>query len=165
MIARTTRYVGMVDGMAESPDRRPAGDDGRATIADVVAFGVPERHASLLLAPLVGVFTTVGPAGVPQSTAVWYHFDDHELRVSVRSDRQKLKNLALHPVATLFIVDPADSVTTLEIRAKVRVRPDHHNAQSERFSLTYGRSPSKWDPEGVERMMLTLDPIRIVTLG
>ncbi|MFZ1490731.1 MAG: pyridoxamine 5'-phosphate oxidase family protein [Ilumatobacteraceae bacterium] len=135
------------------------------TIDDAIAYGVPQSHAQLLLDPLVAVFTTVDSDGLPQSTALWYLLDEGELRLSVRSDRRKLKNLQTHPKATLFITDPTSSIRTLEIRAAVEIRPDPDKEQSQRFAPSYGHAPSSWDPEGTTRSVLVLKPMKIVTLG
>ena len=130
-----------------------------------VAFGVPESHAGLLTQPLVGVFTTIGVDGLPQSTALWYLLDDGDLKISVRSDRQKLKNLSANPRAALFIFDPSTTLRTLEIRGDVEIHPDPDKREAERFAASYGRAPSVWDPEGATRSLLILRPHRIVTLG
>ena len=130
-----------------------------------VDFGVPESHLDLLRRPLTAVLTTVGPDGLPQSTAVWYLFDAGELLVSVRTDRQKYRNLLTDPKATLFVIDPDNTARTLEIRAVVQIRPDPAKADAERFSPLYGHAPSVWDPDGVGRATLVLAPRRVVTLG
>ena len=130
-----------------------------------VEYGVPASHAGLLAQPLVGVFTTIGSDGLPQSTALWYLLDGGELKISVRTDRQKHKNLLADPRATLIIFDPDTTLRTLEIRGEVEIRPDPDKAESERFAPTYGHAPSVWDPEGSTRAVLVLRPRRIVTLG
>lgn len=130
-----------------------------------LTYGVPASHADLLMQPLVGVLTTVGRDGVPQSTAVWYLLDEGEVRISVRTDRQKYRNLQRNPVASLLVVDPARTSRTLEIRADVEIRPDPGAAHAQRFAPMYGSATSAWDPPGVERAVLALTPRRIVTLG
>jgi PPOX class probable F420-dependent enzyme len=137
----------------------------KATVQDAVAYGVPESHAALLVQPLVGVFTTIGANGLPQSTALWYLLVDGELIISVRSDRQKLKNLRANPKATLFIIDPESAIRTLEIRGEVEIRDDPGKAEAQRFAPSYGHAPSAWDPEGATRCVLFLKPLRVVTLG
>lgn len=130
-----------------------------------VELGVPESHLDLLQRPLTAVLTTVGPDGFPQSTAVWYLLDGGELKVSVRTDRQKYRNLLADPKATLFVIDPDNTARTVEIRSVVEVRPDPDKADADRFSPLYGHAPSVWDPDGVGRATLVLAPRRIVTLG
>jgi PPOX class probable F420-dependent enzyme len=130
-----------------------------------IALGVPESHTGLLSQPLVGVFTTIGPDGLPQSTALWYLLDEGELKISVMTSRQKYKNLLANPRATLFILDPSSSGKTLEIRGEVEIRPDPDKAQAALFAATYGSAASQWDPEGATRALLVLRPKRIVAFG
>jgi PPOX class probable F420-dependent enzyme len=130
-----------------------------------IAFGVPESHADLLSQPLVGVLTTIGADGLPQSTALWYLLDEGELKISVMTSRQKYKNLLADPKATLFIFDPNSTGKTLEIRGEVEIRPDPDKAQAARFAPTYGSAASEWDPQGAIRVVLVLKPKRIVTFG
>jgi PPOX class probable F420-dependent enzyme len=128
-------------------------------------FGVPESHAELLRMPLVGVLTTIGADGLPQSTALWYLFDEGELKISVLTSRQKYRNLLANPKATLFIFDPSSTGKTLEIRGEIEVRPDPDKAQAARFAPTYGSAASTWDPPDTSRAVLVLHPARIVTFG
>jgi PPOX class probable F420-dependent enzyme len=130
-----------------------------------IDFGVPESHADLLSQPLVGVLTTIGSDGLPQSTALWYLLDEGELKISVMTSRQKYKNLLADPKATLFIFDPNATGKTLELRGEVEIRPDPDKAQAARFAPVYGSASSEWDPEGAIRAVLVLDPKRIVTFG
>src|SRR5690242_19627027 len=109
-------------------------------------LGVPETHVDLLSLPLVGVLTTIGADGLPQSTALWFLLDEGELKMSVRTDRQKYRNLLANPKATLFIFDPQSSARTLEIRGEVEISPDHDKEQAQRFAAVYGDSAAAWDP-------------------
>jgi PPOX class probable F420-dependent enzyme len=130
-----------------------------------IAFGVPESHADLLSQPLVGVLTTIGADGLPQSTALWYLLDEGELKISVMTSRQKYKNLLADPKATLFIFDPNATGKTLEIRGEVEIRTDPDKAQAARFAPIYGSAASEWDPDGTIRAVLVLKPKRIVAFG
>jgi PPOX class probable F420-dependent enzyme len=126
---------------------------------------VPDSHAELLREPLTAVLSTIGPDGQPQSTAVWYLVDGMDLTVSVRTDRQKYRNVLRDPRATLFVIDPTNSVRTLELRCVVEIRDDPTTAHAAKFTPTYGAPPSAWDPEGIERAVLVLTPMHVVTLG
>lgn len=129
------------------------------------ALGVPETHADLLSQPLVGVLTTIGRDGLPQSTALWFLLGDGEVRMSVRTDRQKYRNLLANPRATLFLFDPQSPARTLEIRGEVEIRPDPDKAHAESFAAVYGESASAWDPADVGRVLLALKPVRVVAFG
>jgi PPOX class probable F420-dependent enzyme len=128
-------------------------------------LGVPESHAELLRMPLVGVLTTIGADGFPQSTALWYLLDEGELKISVMTSRQKYRNLLANPKATLFIFDPDSTGKTLEIRGEVEIRPDPDKEQAARFAASYGSAASEWDPPEATRAVLVLKPKRVVTFG
>jgi PPOX class probable F420-dependent enzyme len=130
-----------------------------------MTLGVPETHLDLLSQPLVGVLTTIGADGLPQSTALWFLLDDGELKMSVRTDRQKYRNLLANPKATLFIFDPQSSARTLEIRGEVEIRPDPDKEHAQRFAAVYGDSAAAWDPDDVSRVVLALKPIRVAAFG
>jgi len=127
--------------------------------------GIPDTHVDLLSQPLVGVLTTIGTDGLPQSTALWFLFDDDELKMSVRTDRQKYRNLLANPKATVFIFDPQSTARTLEVRGEVEIRPDPDNEHAKRFAAVYGDAASAWDPEGVTRVVIALKPIRVAAFG
>ena len=130
-----------------------------------IALGVPDTHVDLLSQPLIGVLTTIGADGLPQSTALWFLLGDGEVKMSVRTDRQKYRNLLANPKATLFVLDPQNSARTLEIRGEVEIRPDPDKAHAESFSPVYGSAASAWDPEGTTRVLLALQPRRVVATG
>jgi hypothetical protein len=87
------------------------------------------------------------------------------LRVSIRTDRQKYRNLLRNPIATLLVIDPENQVRTLEVRASVEMRSDVGKVVAEHFAPAYGHAPSAWDPEGAERAVVVLIPKWVVVLG
>jgi PPOX class probable F420-dependent enzyme len=127
--------------------------------------GVPTTHLDLLSQPLIGVLTTIGSDGLPQSTALWFLLDEGELTMSVRTDRQKYRNLLANPNATLFIFDAQSTSRTLEIRGEIEIRPDPDKEHAAKFASVYGDAASAWDPEGVARVVLVLTPRRVVAFG
>ena len=135
------------------------------TETSLTALGIPAGHHDFFSRPLVATLTTVGADGLLQSTAIWYLFDEGEIRMSVRKDRQKYINLARDPRATLFIIDPDNATRTLEIRGRVELRDDPGASKAERFAPMYGKPPSTWDPEGSQRALIIIRPERVVTLG
>jgi PPOX class probable F420-dependent enzyme len=131
-----------------------------------VATEFPESHKHLLEAPGVGALATVGPDGRPQVTAVWYLLDeDGLLKVSVKTHRQKIKNLSENPVTTLLIIDPANPVRTLEIRATTRMSPDDDYDFAQRLGRKYGADMKSFDEPTDRRVMLTRHPDRIIPKG
>src|SRR6476660_8654401 len=85
---------------------------------------LPASHIDLLDAPGVATLSTLGPDGYPQVTAIWFMRDGDAIVTSLTTIRQKLRNIARHPQATLFLVDPANPYRTLEIRGDVTIEDD-----------------------------------------
>src|SRR3954464_4807666 len=103
------------------------------------ALEIPDSHAEFFSAPHTAVLTTVGADGLPQSTAVWYLVDDDGvLKTSILTTRQKYKNLARHPKASLFVLDPANPYRNVEIRATVELATDLDKALLPKFASRYG---------------------------
>jgi PPOX class probable F420-dependent enzyme len=127
---------------------------------------IPESHRDLLTGPVV-TLATVGPDGVPQVTANWFLADEAgTVRLSLKTSRQKVKNLQRHPDATLFFVDPANSYRTLEIRARAEMTPDPDYTFADQLGAKYGgASVRDMDQPGDVRMTVTFVPTRINTYG
>jgi PPOX class probable F420-dependent enzyme len=127
---------------------------------------IPDTHADLLAAPNTAVLTTVGADGLPQSTAVWYLVDDDGvLKTSITTDRQKYKNLARHPKATLFILDPANPYRTFEVRAEVELEPDPDKALLPKFAERYSTPVEVLQQAGGDRVVASFNPVRVVANG
>jgi PPOX class probable F420-dependent enzyme len=130
---------------------------------DGLATELPASHRDLLEAPAVGALATIGPDGQPQVTAVWYLLDDDgHLKVSVKTHRQKVKNLWERPMATLLVVDPANPVRTLEVRATTHIAPDDDYAFAQRLGRKYGADLKAFDGTGEHRFVVTLRPERVI---
>src|SRR5690349_8445776 len=85
---------------------------------------IPETHKDLLNAN-VAILTTLGEDEYPQVTALWFLLDDdHTIKLSLNTTRQKVKNLQVHPECTFFVLDTANPYRTLEIRAHATITPD-----------------------------------------
>jgi PPOX class probable F420-dependent enzyme len=126
---------------------------------------IPDSHADLLDAPNTAVLTTVGADGQPQSTAVWFLVDDDGvLKISVLASRQKYRNLARNPKATLFVLDPTNPFRTLEVRATVELSPDPDKAMLPRFAARYSTPIEVLDQPG-ERVTASFTPQRVVAFG
>ena len=82
---------------------------------------IPLGHLDLLTQPVHGVLTTLMPDGQPQATLVWCDYDGECACVNTTLERQKGRNLAIDPRATLLLVDPDDTGRYLEIRGEVEL--------------------------------------------
>src|SRR4051794_24739357 len=126
---------------------------------------IPESHAEFFAAPNTAILTTVGKDGLPQSTAVWYLVDDGVLKASILMSRQKYKNLARHPKASLFVLDPTNAYRSVEIRATVELAPDEDKALLPKFAARYGVPLEVLEQSGDGRAVATFTPIRVVVNG
>jgi PPOX class probable F420-dependent enzyme len=122
---------------------------------------LPESHLDLLTAPGVGILSTVTPGGDVQSTAIWYLYDDGELKFSFSDARKKLRNLQENPTATFFLLDPANPFRFLEVRGKVTVEADPDFAFRSKVGAHYSADVSSFDQPGALRFVVTLHPTRI----
>lgn len=126
---------------------------------------IPASHQDLLNAS-VATLATVGADGYPQVTALWFLLDaDGLVKLSLNTARQKLKNLQKRPECTLFIIDPTNPFRTLEIRANAEVTPDPDYAFADKIGRKYGVDVRTFDQPGVQRVMVTLHPVKINTYG
>ncbi len=123
---------------------------------------IPETYRDLLNTP-VAMLATIGPNGYPQVTAVWFLLDnDGKLRMSFTTTRQKTKNLQKHPECTLFILDPANPMRSLEIRGRADVQPDEDYTFGDKIGRKYGGADLRqMDPPGTHRVVVTLDPVKV----
>ena len=127
---------------------------------------IPPSHADFFAAPNTAVLATVGQDGVPQSTAVWYLVDDDGvLKTSILTSRQKYKNLARHPKASLFVLDPTNPYRSVEIRATVELTPDADKTLLPKFAAHYGVPVEVLEQSGDDRAIATLTPVRVIVNG
>jgi PPOX class probable F420-dependent enzyme len=126
---------------------------------------IPASHRDLIDQPGIGTLSTVGADGTPQVTALWYLADGDVIRTSLQTSRQKYRNVAAHPKATLFIFDPANPFRTLEIRADATFEEDPDLILFERILRHYGKDPDTFSSRKESRITLTLTPTRVVTQG
>lgn len=122
---------------------------------------VPETHRDLLKTD-TAILATVGQDGYPQVTALWFLFDEDEtLKLSLNTTRQKVKNLQKHSECTLFILDRANPLRTLEVRARAEISPDDDYSFAAKLGQKYGVDLRTMDQPGERRVLVTLRPIKI----
>ncbi len=123
---------------------------------------IPESHRDLLTTPGgVTILSTIGADGAPQTTALWFVFDDGQLKLSLNRGRQKTKNIERNPVVTLFFIDPASPYRTLEVRGVAHLDPDADGAVAEKINAKYGAHVQDNDRPGDERIAATIHPTRV----
>lgn len=121
----------------------------------------PDTHLDLLTAPGVGILSTITPSGLVQSTAIWFLFDEGELKISISDARKKLRNLQANPAATFFILDPANPFRFVEIRGTVTLAPDADFSFRAKVGAHYATDLSGFDQPGDQRYVVTLHPTTI----
>jgi PPOX class probable F420-dependent enzyme len=121
----------------------------------------PETHRDLLDSD-VAILATIGQDGYPQVTALWFLFDeDNTLKLSLNTARQKVKNLRQHSECTLFILDRANPLRTLEVRARAELSPDQDYAFANKLGRKYGADLRVMDRPGEQRILVTLRPVKV----
>lgn len=80
---------------------------------------VPERYRDLLESRALGHLATIGADGRPQVNPVWFVADGEHVRLSVKEDTVKFRNLEARPWAAISIADPARPERYLELRGEV----------------------------------------------
>ncbi|MGW1545853.1 TIGR03618 family F420-dependent PPOX class oxidoreductase [Streptomyces sp. NPDC002346] len=124
---------------------------------------VPASHLDLTRA-MTATLSTIGADGVPQVTAIAFHYDETDglFRISLNHSRQKARNLRRTPLATLFIIDPGNRFRTLEVRADVELEPDADFSFAAEAGAKYGHDFHDHDLPGQTRSKVTFHPRWIV---
>jgi len=121
------------------------------------------EQRALIQSCRVAIVATQGPDGCPQLTATWFELgEDGAVRVSIASRGQKARNLERDPHATLFFIDPATSLHTVELRGTVSLEPDTDLSFAKRVAAPHGDDLSQYLEPGEIRLTATLVPTRIV---
>lgn len=120
----------------------------------------PASHQDLLNAE-VATLATIGADGRPQLSEVWFLYDGGELRLSLNTTRQKVKNLRRNPACTLFILDLGLPARYLEVRGDAEMTPDDDYAFADRCGAKYGADLRTRDNPGEGRVIVTVRPTRI----
>jgi PPOX class probable F420-dependent enzyme len=129
---------------------------------------IPQSHRDLAENAAVAILTTFGPDGFPQSTAVGYLFDDDVFRITVSSDKQKLKNLRRVPECTVFLLDVANTFRTVEVRGRAEIIPDDDFTWAAKIAESRGGSVEdvrRITPPGTRRFCIAVHPIKVNTYG
>jgi PPOX class probable F420-dependent enzyme len=125
---------------------------------------VPASHADLLEKPTFAHLATVRPDGSPQSSVMWFAWDDSRIRLTHTSTRQKFANLAHEPRVALSIADPDDQYRFLEIRGAVEKIEDDPGAEFYRsLQRRYGLDYPINDAD--VRVIITIRPDRFVAVS
>lgn len=121
---------------------------------------IPESHRDLLDTQ-VATLATVGPDGRPQLSELWFLADGEDIRLSLNTARQKVKNLQRDPACTLFVLDLANPYRYLELRGDAELAPDPDYAFADRVGAKYHADLRDNDGPGESRVVVTIKPAKI----
>lgn len=123
-------------------------------------LAIPSTHRDLLDAD-TAVLATVGPDGRPQLSAVWFLAEDDEVKISLNTSRQKVRNLRADPKVTFFVLDRTAPTRYLELRGDALLADDPDYAFAARVGRKYGADLRSFDGDHPERIVVTIRPTRI----
>jgi PPOX class probable F420-dependent enzyme len=125
---------------------------------------IPDSHRDLLGQP-VATLGTVDPDGRPQLTEVWFLAEDGEVKISLNTSRQKVRNLRARPACSVLVLDLANPYRYVELRGDAVIEPDDDYSFAERVGAKYGADLHENDRPGDRRVVVTVRPTRVNTYG
>jgi PPOX class probable F420-dependent enzyme len=103
-----------------------------------MTLSIPTSHRDLFCRPVHGVLTTLMPDGSPQSSIVWVDYDGEHVLINTTVERQKGRNMRARPMATVLVIDPADTSRWIEVRGRViAMTPEGAAAHADRLTQRY----------------------------
>jgi PPOX class probable F420-dependent enzyme len=102
---------------------------------------IPASHLDLLIRPVCGVLTTIGPHGQPESSLVWVDHDGECARVNTTLERRTGRNLLATASASLLIVDPDDTARFIQIRGDAELVTEGALEHLDALTRSYTRHP------------------------
>lgn len=113
---------------------------------------IPSELQPLLESTAVAFVSTLGPRGEPQTTPLWFLWEDGRVRISLVEGRQKLRNLRRDPRIALVVVDPADPTWYVELRGHVdALEPDPDLTLERKVAEKYTGAHHDVEPSGTLR--------------
>jgi PPOX class probable F420-dependent enzyme len=125
---------------------------------------IPDTHRDLLTLP-VATLATVDPDGRPQLTEVWFLADGDDVRISLNTSRQKVRNLQRDLRCSVLLLDLANPYRYVELRGDADITPDDDYAFADRLGEKYGADLRENDRPGETRVVVTVRPTRVHAWG
>ena len=130
---------------------------------------IPADYQDLLTGPIFVSLATVMPNGQPQVNVMWCGFDGEHVLINTAKGRQKERNMAARPMATVLAVDPENAFRWLEIRGTV-VEITEEGAVEHITSLAhtyagqdyYGGVQTAEQAEKETRVICKIEPTRVI---
>jgi PPOX class probable F420-dependent enzyme len=118
---------------------------------------VPPELVPLLESTAVAFVSTIGPNGEPQTTPLWFLWEDEALHFSLVEGRQKFRNLRRDPRLSVVVADPVDATWYVELRGRVDAFPPDPGLTLERkVAEKYTGSHVDIEPPGTPRFAMRL---------
>jgi PPOX class probable F420-dependent enzyme len=121
---------------------------------------IPSSHLDLLDKG-TAVLATNGPDGRPQLSAVWFLRVGDDVKISLSTSRQKVKNLRRDPAITFFILDFEAPTRYLEIRGDAVLADDPDYAFADLVGAKYGADLRTFDGDDLERVVVSIEASRV----
>ena len=121
---------------------------------------IPDSHRDLLTAP-VGVLSTVGARGVPQSTPVWFTWYEDRVRMWLSDSRQKTRNLSTRPACSFVILDLENPGRYLALRGHAELVADPDARFGKILCGKYGVDASDFLVSGETRYEVSVIPASV----
>ena len=137
---------------------------GPGSVGNGVTTTIPDSHLDLLDQP-VATLGTVDSEGRPQLTEVWFLAEDGQVKISLNTSRQKVRNLQRDPRCSVLLLDLANPYRYLELRGDAVITPDDDYAFADRIGAKYGADLRDNDRQGETRVVVTVRPERVHTWG
>ena len=139
-------------------------DAGGAGVGSGVTTTIPDSHLDLLDQPVV-TLGTVDPQGRPQLTEVWFLAEEGQVKISLNTARQKVRNLQRNSACSVLLLDLANPYRYVEIRGDAVLEPDDDYAFADRLGAKYGADLRANDQPGDTRVVVTVRPVRVHAWG
>ena len=106
---------------------------------------------------------TLNKDGSPQVTPVWVDTDGEHILINSSKGRQKVVNMQRDARVALSIAPPEDPHRGIVVRGVVKdITPDTDQKLINSFSLKYRDNPVYTVREGETRMVIRIEPLRVI---
>ena len=122
---------------------------------------IPEEFHPLLESTALALVSTLGPDGAPQTTPIWFVFEQGHVRFSLVEGRQKLRNLRRDPRLSVVVIDPTRPTHYVELRGTVDLAPDPELALERAVAVKYAGTHADVEPPGTRRFAATVTVRRV----
>ena len=125
---------------------------------------MPPELLGLLESTAIAFVSTIGPRGEPQTTPLWFLWEDGAVRFSLVEGRQKLRNLRRDPRISVVIANPADPTWYVELRGHVdALTPDRDLILERKIAEKYTGGHLDVEPPGTQRFATSVVVERVTS--